>query len=210
MSENSEKVQVNITDEDSKKDDALIDAEGAGTGTEENGGKAALQDEVDLAAKLDAAEKQSRDYYDRLLRLSAEFDNYKKRTSREMRDVVKYANEKLFKELLSVVDNLERAIDAASNNASQDDPLLQGVNLTLNETLKLLERHSVVPVKAMGELFDPTYHQAMLQEEDDEKPENTVIREMQKGYLIHDRLLRPAMVGVSKKKNAGDEGGQSD
>lgn len=154
-----------------------------------------------LEAKLESAENKAQENYDRLLRLSAEFDNYKKRTSREMRDMVKYANEKFVVELLSVVDNLERAIDSASSD-NADDPLLQGVQLTLSEVLKMLERQNVKAVEAIGSLFDPNFHQAMMQEEVDDQPTNTVIREMQKGYTMHDRLIRPAMVVVSKSKPA--------
>jgi molecular chaperone GrpE len=117
-----------------------------------------------------------------------------------MQEVVKYANEKMAKELLTVVDNLERAIEAACTGCPEDDPFVKGIHLTLGEVLKILERHKVVPVKALGEPFDPTYHQAMMQEEVDDQPPNTVVREMQKGYVMHDRLLRPAMVVVSKVK----------
>jgi molecular chaperone GrpE len=151
-----------------------------------------------LDEKLKAAESKAEDYYDRLLRASAEFDNYKKRTTREMRDVVRFANEKLFKELLFVVDNLERAIDAVEKDNADDDPLLQGVRLTLAEVEKILERNHVTPIKALGQTFDPNFHQAMMQEETEEQPANIVIKEMQKGYVLHDRLLRPAMVVVSK------------
>jgi len=152
-------------------------------------------------ARAQAAEQKCDEYYDRLLRASAEFDNYKKRTTREMRDVVRYANEKLFKELINVVDNLERAITSAEQDGKQDDPLLQGVRLTLSEVEKILERHNVAPITALGEAFDPNFHQAMMQEESADHPANTVISEMQKGYKLHDRLLRPAMVVVSKAKS---------
>ena len=135
-----------------------------------------------------------------MLRATAEFDNYKKRTTREMRDVVRYANEKIFKEIINVVDNLERAISSVEQEGNEDDPLLQGVRLTLSDVEKILERHNVEPVKALGEPFDPNFHQAMMQEESEEHPANTVISEMQKGYKLHDRLLRPAMVVVSKAK----------
>lgn len=161
--------------------------------------------EDDLAAKLEASERQAREHYDRLLRVSAEFDNYKKRTSREMQDLAKFANEKLLRELLSVVDNLERAVASCEHDPDQPDPVLQGVNLTLNETLKLLERYQVKPIDSLGEPFDPNFHQAMMQEEVDNQPENTVVREMQKGYLLHGRLLRPALVAVSKSKQKQDD-----
>ena len=114
--------------------------------------------------------------------------------------MIKYANEKILKELLTVVDNLERAIEAAGSDRTDEDPLVKGIHLTLGEVLKILERHKVKPVKALGEPFDPTYHQAMMQEAVENQAPNTVVREMQKGYVIHDRLLRPSMVVVSKAK----------
>jgi molecular chaperone GrpE len=161
----------------------------------------ALPDE-DLESKLTAAQEQAQEHYDRLLRLSAEFDNYKKRTSREMRDVVRYANEKLIKELLGVVDNLERAIDSVAQETPSDTSLVEGINLTLSEVMKILQRYDVQPVKALGETFDPAFHQAMMQQEVEDQPANMVVQEMQKGYVMHDRLLRPAMVVVSKAKEA--------
>jgi molecular chaperone GrpE len=156
--------------------------------------------EEDPESKLTAAREQAQEHYDRLLRLSAEFDNYKKRTSREMRDVVRYANEKLIKELLAVVDNLERAIDSAAQETPSDASLVEGIHLTLNEVMKILQRYDVQPVKALGETFDPAFHQAMMQQEVEDQPANMVLQEMQKGYVMHDRLLRPAMVVVSKAK----------
>jgi len=154
--------------------------------------------EDDVKKKLEEAERQAKDNYERILRVSADFENYKKRAAREMQDLVKYANEKILKEMLTVVDNLERAIESASNHYDANDPLIQGVHLTLNETLKILERHQVKPVVSLGEPFDPSFHQAMMQEEVQNQPPNTVVKELQKGYLIHDRLLRPALVAVSK------------
>jgi molecular chaperone GrpE len=198
----SEKVEVEIQGEEDREQSAEEVKKEAAS---ENEMAAEAKDEV-LAedtpeARAQAAEQKCDEYYDRLLRASAEFDNYKKRTTREMRDVVRYANEKLFKELINVVDNLERAITSAEQDGREDDPLLQGVRLTLNEVEKILERHNVEPIAALGEAFDPNFHQAMMQEESADHAANTVISEMQKGYKLHDRLLRPAMVVVSKAKS---------
>jgi molecular chaperone GrpE len=156
-----------------------------------------LEDEP-LEKSLEEAEQKANDYYDKLLRVSADFDNYKKRAAREMQELAKYANEKLIKEILTVVDNLERAIDSAAGHYDENDPLIQGVHLTLSETLKILDRHQVKPLTSLGQPFDPSFHQAMMQEEVQGQPPNTVVKELQKGYLIHDRLLRPALVAVSK------------
>ena len=199
----SEKVQTEIEDsenQDQSEEPTQVEIQTPKT-SPDGGTESQIADESQgSASQLEEAQQQAQDSYDRLLRVSAEFDNYKKRTAREMQDVIKYANEKIFKELLTVVDNLERAIDAAGVDRADDDPLVKGIHLTLGEVLKILERHKVSPVKALGEPFDPTYHQAMMQEEVADQAPNTVVREMQKGYVIHDRLLRPAMVVVSKVK----------
>jgi molecular chaperone GrpE len=211
MSGMSEKVQIEIQD----SDDEDLAAEPAAS--QEQNPQSPLEDESqpepvvdDLAEKLQSAECRAEESYDRLLRVSAEFDNYKKRTAREMQDVVRYANEKMAKELLVVVDNLERAIEAAGAERTEDDPLVKGIHLTLSEVFKILERHKIQPVKALGEPFDPAYHQAMMQEEVEDQPSNTVVREMQKGYTMHDRLLRPSMVVVSKRKAKTAEEGQTE
>jgi molecular chaperone GrpE len=176
-----------------------LDQENSETSSEtspETSSDDALQSD-DTAERLMKAEQSAQESYDRLLRVSAEFDNYKKRSAREMQDAVKYANEKLAGDLLTVVDNLERAIESATVKCGDDDPLLQGVSLVLNDVMKILENHHVKPITALGEPFDPALHQAMMREATDEYPPNTVVREMQKGYLIHERLLRPTMVAVS-------------
>ncbi len=135
---------------------------------------------------------------DRVLRLSAEFENYKKRKQRESDEFKKFANETVIRQLLSVVDNLERAIFSTKEN-SKKDGLLEGVKLTYKEILKLFETFNVKPIEAEKQPFDPNFHQAVTQEETDDVPENTVTTVLQKGYMLHDRLIRPAMVVVSKR-----------
>ncbi len=136
---------------------------------------------------------------DRALRLSAEFDNYKKRSAKEIQDFKRFANETLLKQLLTVVDNLERAIDTSEEN-KENKGIIDGVKMTHKEMLRIFESFEVKPFKSEGEVFDPNFHQAVTQEESDSCPENTVIKELQKGYTLHSRLLRPAMVIVSKRK----------
>ena len=151
------------------------------------------EDKPDIAT-LQAELKAEKD---KALRLSAEFENYKKRSSREICDFRKYANESVFKKLLTVVDNLERAIDSGEQQNNQAS-ILEGIQLTHKELIKLFEAFSIKPVEAQGTPFDPAFHQAVTQQESDEHPENTVLNELQKGYVLHDRLLRPSMVVVSK------------
>ncbi len=141
---------------------------------------------------------------DRILRISAEFENYKKRSAKEMDDFRKFANETLFKQLLTVVDNLERAI-CSGEECSDAEALLKGIKMTHKEIMKFFETFNVKPVKAHGEPFDPVFHQAVSQQESDEYPENTVINELQKGYTLHDRLIRPSMVVVSKASAKDDQ-----
>ena len=135
---------------------------------------------------------------DRVLRLAAEFENYKKRKQRESDEFKKFANETIFRQLLTIVDNLERAIFSTKEN-SDEAGLLEGVKLTYKEILKLFETFNVKPVEAENQMFDPNFHQAITQVKTDEFPENSVTAVLQKGYLLHDRLIRPAMVIVSKR-----------
>ena len=135
---------------------------------------------------------------DRVLRLAAEFENYKKRKQRESDEFKKFANETIFRQLLTIVDNLERAIFSTKEN-SDETGLLEGVKLTYKEILKLFETFNVKPVEAENQMFDPNFHQAITQVKTDEFPENSVTAVLQKGYLLHDRLIRPAMVIVSKR-----------
>ncbi len=157
----------------------------------------------DLEEKVAEAQAEARENHDRLLRMAAEFENFKKRSAREMEDTRKYATEQLITQLLTVVDNLERAIASAGAENSNDQGVVDGVSLTLAEVMKILEKHHVSPIESLGKPFDPAFHQAMTQEEREDHPPNTVVQEYQKGYLIHDRLLRPAMVVVSKASQGG-------
>jgi molecular chaperone GrpE len=159
----------------------------------------------DLAEKLKLKEQEAQENYDRLLRVSAEFDNYKKRASRDMEEFRKYSNQALIKEMLSVVDNLELAMNSTDGHKAIDKGLLDGLAMTHKGIIKVFEKFNVKPISAKGQPFDPTFHEAVMQEETDEYPANTVINELQKGYLIHDRLLRPSMVVVASTKDKKDD-----
>ncbi|MFO7495371.1 MAG: nucleotide exchange factor GrpE [Desulfobacterales bacterium] len=171
------------------------------------GGQTAENDETaELEAKIEAARQEAQANYERLLRVSAEFDNYKKRSAREIQDFRKYANETLLKELLPMVDNLELAIKSASEESNGQESLVNGIDLTLKEILRVLNKFGVQAVEALNQPFDPVFHQAVVSEESDTHPKNTVIQELQKGYTLHDRLLRPSMVVVAKPKADGGAG----
>ena len=170
--------------------------------TDENEGSEAFDPITALEAKLAAQEKEAKEAHDRLLRVTADYENYKKRSARETADFRKYANQSLLKELLTVVDNLELAINSAKEEKKTDKKLIEGLNLTRNEMLRVFEKFHVKPIKASGEIFDPAFHEAVMREETDDYPENTILSEFQKGYLIHDRLLRPSMVVVAAPKRS--------
>ncbi len=103
-----------------------------------------------------------------------------------------------------MVDNLDRAIESSNNDKHADTSVLEGVKMTLKEILKVFEQYNVKPFESLGKTFDPSLHQAVMQEETEAHPENSVVQELQKGYMMHDRLLRPAMVVVSKKKTKSE------
>jgi len=200
------KIQVVVNEEDESglasngsvepASSAKAQAEGNSSGGGESQPSAG-QSLEDVQSKLDAREKDYKETYDRLLRVTAEFENYKKRLSREMEDFRKYANQSLLKEMLSVVDHIELAIQAAGVPSPAGTSMVEGLNLTLKEFLRILDKFKVKPIEAVGQPFNPQMHEAIMQEATDRLPENTVVREMQKGYTISDRLLRPALVVVA-------------
>jgi molecular chaperone GrpE len=153
----------------------------------------------EMEEKVESLEKEAAENHDRLLRVAAEFENYKKRAAREMNDFRKFANESFIKAMLPVVDSLDLAIESSSNDKHANNSMVEGVNMTLKEILKVFEQFGVKRFESVGNNFDPSLHQAVMQEETKDYPDNTVSKELQKGYMIHDRLLRPAMVVVSKK-----------
>lgn len=134
---------------------------------------------------------------DRLLRVHAEFENYKKRASRERSEFVRFANEGLILELLPVVDSLEHAV-ATARVGSDVQGLAEGVDIILRLFLTTLEKVGVKPIEALGREFDPNFHQAVAQIESTDGRDNIAVEEIRKGYLLEGRLLRPAMVKVSK------------
>ena len=166
----------------------------------DTGGKSKQKDKsriAELEAQLEAKAQEAKETYDRLLRVSAEFENYKKRSARESADFKKYANESIIREVLPVIDNLERALDSTIDDRNTEHLVREGVELTLKEILRILEKFGVTPISALDKPFDPNFHEAVMREESQDHAEQTVVKELQKGYLIHDRLLRPAMVVVS-------------
>lgn len=144
---------------------------------------------------------------DKYLRLAAEFENYKRRVQRDQSDTIRFANEKLLRDMLPTLDNLERAIQSGRNQDNVDG-ILEGIDLTYKHFLETLQKIGVTQVSSVGEIFDPAKHQAVGQVESSSVPENAIIEEYQKGYFLHDRILRPAMVTVAKAIPATGEATQ--
>lgn len=164
-----------------------------------------VEAEVDLAKELAAAKAEAAEQKDQVLRIAAEFENYKKRMMRERTNAMKYAGEPILREILPVVDNLERAISQGETEGVDVEKslasLLEGVQLTLKSLLSTLEKFEVRPIDSIGQPFDPTIQEAMTMEASDKVPANHVLNEFEKGYHYKDRLLRAAKVIVS----AGDQ-----
>nr|WP_325263894.1 nucleotide exchange factor GrpE [uncultured Rhizobium sp.] len=173
----------------------------------------ALEDAADQSAgeaffaqepdPIDVLKAENSDLRDRFMRLAAEMDNLRRRTEREVKDAKSYAVSGFARDMLAVSDNLRRALDTvpADKRAGADatlTSLLEGVEMTERGMLSTLERHGVKKIDAEGEKFDPNFHQAMFEIPNADVPNNTVMQVVQAGFIIGDRVLRPAMVGVAK------------
>lgn len=167
---------------------------------EAKGGEIGEEMPVDEKKRLTAELQEMNDKY---LRLYAEFENYKKRVNKDKEELIRYGNENLLYELLPVIDNLEMALKHASDNVSEG--LVQGVEITLKELQKTLEKFGLSTIEASDRPFDPLIHHAMMQVERDDVDEKTVVEELRKGYTYRDKVLRPSLVAVSKKPGESRE-----
>ncbi|MCK5193008.1 MAG: nucleotide exchange factor GrpE [Desulfobulbaceae bacterium] len=157
-----------------------------------------ISEEAEEITELEKTQLELEETRDKLLRLAAEFENFKKRMERERGLALKYAEESIIKELLPAIDNLERALEQGKETHNAED-LLAGVELTHKGLLTTLEKFEVASMDCVGAPFDPNHHEALAMEETDEMDPNSVLKEFQKGYTYKDRLIRPAKVVVSKK-----------
>jgi molecular chaperone GrpE len=183
--------------------------EGGAEGAAADGSAEASSPEVaSLRAQLDLSQEKSRETmerlkeaHERMLRAAADLENYKKRAQREKEELQKFGNEKLLKDLLPVLDNLDRALAAAA----ADDPLRAGVVLVRTGFEQVLGRYGVKAFSAIGKPFDPSVHEALMQVATAEQPPGTVVVEHARGFTLNDRLIRPAMVGVAIAPPAGGD-----
>lgn len=178
-------------------------AEAAGNGAAEVTAEPAAPADrtAELEAKIATLEKEKKDNWDRYLRAAADLENARKRQKREAEDAKFEAKGKVLKEMLPVVDNLERAIEHAAAASEEKNPIVEGVQLVLRQFTTAFERLEVTAIDAMGQPFDPNLHEAISQQESDQPP-GTVVQVLQRGYKSGERLLRPSLVVVAKAKAA--------
>lgn len=157
-----------------------------------------------LRQQLEAKDLEARENYDRYLRQAAELDNFKKRMAREKAEGIRYANETVMRDLLTALDNLERAVEHAKGGGN-GKPVVEGIEMVLKGLIEALNRHGLTQVSALGELFDPEKHEAIAKVERTDCEPNTVVEEHHKGYYLYDRLLRPALVTVAKLPESKDK-----
>jgi molecular chaperone GrpE len=168
----------------------------------ETSGEARAGDQTPQDPESPQAERES--LLARLQRLGADYQNYQKRAQRDIAQAREYANEDLVKALLPVLDDMERALEHARENHPADDPLLTGMQLVHDKAIETLARFGVTRIEAVGETLDPSRHSAMMQQPTDEHPPMTVLSEVQKGYQLKGRTLRPASVVVAKAPDEQD------
>jgi len=196
--EGSEKKKIPVTLKPSPEGDEGKISELLTEGNHQKNKKKKEDKEIEeLKKKLEEKEKEAKENYDRLLRTAADFENYKKRAAREKEDWTKFANEDLIRAILPFIDNLERAVNHAQKIADTG-VLVEGVQLTLQQLLQTLNKFGLSSFESVGKPFDPAMHEAILVVGTDKHEPNQVVEEFQKGYLLNDRLLRPATVSVSK------------
>ena len=171
------------------------------TAEQETGNEAVASDEH-LQQQLEEAESKAKENWDQLLRVKAEQENLRRRHEREVENAHKYALERFAQDLLPVIDSLEMGAEAATSEGATLEKVREGTELTLKILLSTIEKYGIQAVHPEGEPFNPEYHQAMSMLESPEHAANTVMNVMQKGYTLNERLIRPAMVVVSKGESA--------
>jgi molecular chaperone GrpE len=150
---------------------------------------------------LKADSRKAQENWDKLVRLQADFENARKRWDRDRSEFMRFASEDILCDILTIADELERSVELSQEKHEDHVAFLKGVEMILGHLHDLLKKNGVCCISAKGKCFDPNYHEALMQVEKDELPENTVVEEMQKGYTLNDKVIRTAKVQVSRKKN---------
>ena len=185
-----------------KKEHAAKHEQSGEQQTEKTAAKDHIQENEDLKKKLDEKEKGSTENYDKYLRAVAELDNYRKRAAREKTDIVKYGKEDVIRDILPFMDSLDRALE---HDTGDIQSFKDGIALIQEQLLCCLKKHGVERIETAGQDFDPNFHEALMQVESDRHEDNKIVTEMEKGYLLNGRLLRPSRVCVCKKTNKGND-----
>jgi len=163
---------------------------------EQSAEETVIEETASEDTRYEQLEKQLEEQTQRYLRAQADFDNFRRRTQKEKEELGQYASMKLIGQLLPTVDNFERGLEAATANKDYDS-LVKGVEMIFRQLEQTLEQEGLTPMNAVGQPFNPEFHQAIMQVESDEYEEGIVVEEVQKGYMMKEKVLRPAMVKVS-------------
>ena len=195
-----EEQEIETADSEEAESPTTNDAPEESRADAESGDSPEAEALTKLEDEYQAYKAESEKQHDQMLRTIAEFDNSRKRAEREKEESLKYALESFVKELIPTIDSIERAIQ--STKESQDvDALVEGIEMIYKGLLSTLEKRGVTPIEAVNKPFDPMQHEAVMHVESEDVPENNVIEEWQKGYMLHNRVIRPSMVSVSKGKS---------
>ncbi|MBP2256557.1 molecular chaperone GrpE [Virgibacillus campisalis] len=190
----NEKANEAITDKD---EDLNIDAaEKEETEVVDSGEKENVESAEDLKKEIARLQKENEDIYGQMLRVQAEFDNFKKRSQKEKEASLKYKSQDIVNELLPAIDNFERALQVEVTDATAS--LIEGITMVYNQLKEALKSQGVEEIEAVGKEFDPNLHHGVMQVEEEEFESNIIVEELQKGYILKDRVIRPAMVKVNK------------
>ncbi|WP_038069031.1 MULTISPECIES: nucleotide exchange factor GrpE [Thermoanaerobacterium] len=191
-----EDLKDNVSDADRPQDDSegSIGTENSDQGEEKN-----YEGEIEeLKNKLKQKEDEANEYLEMAQRLKAEFENYRRRTEKEKADLIEYGKEQVILDILPVIDNFERALEASHGDNEEIASFKEGVNLIYRQFKGILEKIGVKEIEALGQIFDPYKHHAVMQEEVEDKKENEIIEVFQKGYMFNNKVIRPSMVKVAK------------
>ncbi|GGJ83447.1 protein GrpE [Lentibacillus kapialis] len=188
----------NSNDAEQEQEEVVTEVIDAETDDQENAAQAESADKENdsLQAELSRLKQEKDDLQQRLLRTQAEFDNFKKRSQKEKESVQKYKSEELATELLPAMDNFERAMQVEVN--AETKSFVEGISMVYNQIKEALKSQGIEEIEAVGKPFDPNVHHAVMQVEDEEAESDTIVEELQKGYILKDRVIRPAMVKVNK------------
>lgn len=157
-----------------------------------------LEDQSNETSEVEVIKSQMEECNNKFTRLSADFQNYKRRMEKEKNDIYKFGSEKIVVDILPIIDNFERAIESAKSNDEESDGLLSGIEMIFKQFTDVMKKHGVEEIDALEKEFDPNLHHAVMQEECDEVESDIVIDVLQKGYILNSKVIRPSMVKVSK------------